>query len=56
MTLRVSDLQSDIDLDSIRNSCDVWEADAWIAGAAFKVGFVVAVISKEIIPLVEKEK
>ena len=32
------------------------EADAWIAFAAFKPGFVVAVISKEIIPLVEKEK
>ena len=24
MTLRSSDLQSDSDLDSIRNSCDVW--------------------------------
>ena len=56
MTLRVSDLQSDIDLDSIRNFCDVLEADAWIDFAAFKPVFVVAVISKEIIPLIEKEK
>ena len=32
------------------------EADAWIAFAAFKPGFVVAVICKETIPLIEKEK
>lgn len=32
------------------------EADAWIASAAFKPVFVVAFFSKEIIPLVEKEK
>ena len=29
MTLRGSDLQSDSDLDSIRNSCDV---DGWMDG------------------------
>ena len=29
MTLSVSDLQSDSDLDSIRNSCDVWLEGRW---------------------------
>ena len=33
MTLRSSDLQSDGDLDSIRNSCDIYAKKVWLKPA-----------------------
>ena len=43
MTLRSSDLQSDSDLDSIRNSCDVfyYMAQLSLPGAALELYHVV---------------
>ena len=44
MTLRSSDLQSDIDLDSIRNSCDVCRLWSETPGIFWNLGCIIAIL------------